>query len=127
MRYCLSYKILIMAAKTTRRNFLIFTIIIAACFIVLFHRRHVVSTIQASMAQVLRRDVFFPSTDQNPIPETNTLQTLDLKNVSTLYFRYVNSLQVFCPVKKVYGGVKFGWYTCDTVRNGNPCVAYMIA
>ncbi|XP_069131343.1 uncharacterized protein [Argopecten irradians] len=108
--------------KNTHKNCLILAITVSVCIIVLI-RRYETSSFNTSRTQDSHRD-FFPS--NNPIPETSILQTLDVTNVSSLYFRYVNSLQVFCPVKKVYGGVKFGWYTCDVVRMGNPCVAYMI-
>ncbi|OWF48086.1 uncharacterized protein LOC110453558 isoform X2 [Mizuhopecten yessoensis] len=61
------------------------------------------------------------------IPETTILQNMKLGEISDLYFRYVNTLQVFCPVKNIYGGVRSGWYTCEVATKADqPCVSYMI-
>ncbi|XP_060078866.1 uncharacterized protein LOC132558337 [Ylistrum balloti] len=68
------------------------------------------------------------SSTENIIPEADVFQKMTLAETSSLYFKYMNTLQVFCPVKKVYGGVREGWYTCDTIRGSNSkqCAAYMI-
>ncbi|OWF46623.1 uncharacterized protein LOC110455479 [Mizuhopecten yessoensis] len=91
-----------------------------------FHK--IADSVKGTLHFVPQKKTFQTWPENNPIPETTALQTMNLNEISNLYFNYVNTLQVFCPVKKVYGGVKYGWYTCDVVREDNPksCVAYMI-
>ncbi|XP_069129878.1 uncharacterized protein [Argopecten irradians] len=118
----------------TQKKTIIFTLAIVACILVIFHIRQasdthqVAASAQSVLNYVLRKKTVLTWPNQNPIPEVSTLKTLSIGELSHLYFSYVNTLQIFCPVKRVYGGVKNGFYTCDVVQDdfSHPCVSYMI-
>ncbi|XP_060084295.1 uncharacterized protein LOC132563570, partial [Ylistrum balloti] len=122
--------------STAQKRTIILAVVIVACTLVILHNSQVYKFKQSTVDSVKNVIHFIPKKvqylmwpNENTIPDTSTLQQWTLDQLSDLYFKYVNTLQVFCPVKKVYGGVKTGWYTCDVMRetNSKPCVSYVIA
>ncbi|XP_021352281.1 uncharacterized protein LOC110449626 isoform X2 [Mizuhopecten yessoensis] len=59
------------------------------------------------------------------IPEKWQLEVLALPRLAELYKRNLNNLQIFCPVKTVFGGTHDGWTVCSTEQQ-NKCVVYLI-
>ncbi|XP_033743658.1 uncharacterized protein LOC117329691 [Pecten maximus] len=114
-------------AANSRRRAIIIAVVAVVCVVVLLHRHQMTDFEQSVNYPLSQKKMFFTWPDENPIPETTALQKMSIEEISNLYFKYVNTLQVFCPRKKVYGGVRSGWYTCDVIRKGTSCVAYLIA
>ncbi|XP_060071264.1 uncharacterized protein LOC132551174 [Ylistrum balloti] len=59
------------------------------------------------------------------IPESWQLKMMALPRLAELYKRNMNNLQIFCPVKVVFGGTHDGWTVCSTEQRYK-CVAYLI-
>ncbi|XP_033756735.1 uncharacterized protein LOC117339316 isoform X2 [Pecten maximus] len=59
------------------------------------------------------------------IPERSQLELLALPRLEELYKRNLNNLQIFCPVKTVFGGTHDGWNVCSTEQR-KKCVVYLI-
>lgn len=59
------------------------------------------------------------------IPEMTQLQQMATPRLAEMYQRNINNLQIFCPVKDVFGGTHNGWAVCSTAQL-NPCVVYLI-
>ncbi|XP_069130239.1 uncharacterized protein [Argopecten irradians] len=63
-----------------------------------------------------------------PIPAPEILDTMNREELYRLQHRYMENLQIYCPRKRMYGGVGKGWYACELQRNDDPphCDAYAI-
>ncbi|XP_069140174.1 uncharacterized protein [Argopecten irradians] len=59
------------------------------------------------------------------IPERSQLEMMAVPRLQELYKRNMNNLQIFCPVKTVFGGTHDGWAVCSTEQR-NRCVVYLI-
>ncbi|XP_060073341.1 uncharacterized protein LOC132553143 [Ylistrum balloti] len=64
---------------------------------------------------------------ENPLPSENTLRQQSVENVAEIYHRYVNDLQIFCPVKPIYAGINAGWQICSIPRKVAPVTIYFIS
>ncbi|XP_069142642.1 uncharacterized protein [Argopecten irradians] len=69
----------------------------------------------------------FQISEQARIPYNVTLTSMSGVELTSLYYRYVNSLQYLCPVKEIFGGIMNGVYTCQLPKKATNCTTVYIS